>query len=551
MTQLRVRLKLFIVLSAGLLLASTQSYGQHWIYTTVKGDNLWDFSEKHLDRVTRFEQIRKINNIEYPKKMRPGTRLRIPFKWVRSSNSVPAEIQLFSGGNLKLKRAKGNTENLVKFGTKIYLGDELITGNDTSVAVQFADHSILTLHSNSRLHFDHLTAHGTTGMVDSRVRLLSGRMDTRVKSAVGPGSRFEIHTPSAISAVRGTEYRASVNEETKLSRIEVLEGKVKVSAANRDKLLLAGFGTRVAQGKEPEQVVALLSAPELEDIPVPIRSLNAMILWQSIKGAVQYRVELSNNSLFNTLIWEQLSHYNRAALPELDDGSYYLRIRGIDSQGLEGRGTIKKLVQNARPQPPVQLKPDVDAVLRGKAPTLQWTNLTDAKTYRLRIASDEGFEQLLLTRDGLTDTRFDTSELSEPGSYYWQLNSIAADGEVGPESTIRHYEIRPMPEKVQAQLASPDDGKLVATWSQEREGLNYQVQLSKENTFTILEMDVKTDKAQLSFDAVSGQVRYLRVRAIEADGYQGPWGSIQRVDPLPDDTWWWVPALGIFGFLLL
>ncbi len=551
MTQLRIRLKSFIVLFAGLLLASTQSYGQHWIYTTVEGDNLWDFSEKHLDRVTRFEQIRKINNIEQPKKMRPGTRLRIPFKWVRSSNSIPAEIQLFSGSNLELKRAKGNSEKSVKFGTKVYLGDELITGSDTSVAVQFADHSVLTLHSNSRMHFDHLTAHGTTGMVDSRVRLLSGRMDTRVKPAVGPGSRFEIHTPSAISAVRGTEYRTSVNEETKLSRIEVLEGKVKVSAANRDTLLLTGFGTRVEQGKAPEQVVALLSAPELEDIPDPIRTLNVMILWQPIKDAVQYRVELSNNSQFNTLIWEQLSHYNRAALPELDDGSYYLRVRGIDSQGFEGRDTIKKLMQDARPQPPVQLKPDIDAVLRGKAPILQWTNLTDAKSYRLKIASDEGFQQLLLTKDGLTDTRFNTLELSEPGSYYWQLNSIAADGKVGPEGTIRHYEIRPMPEKVQVQLAAPDDGKLVATWPQEREGLNYQVQLSEEDTFSVLEMDVKTNEAQLAFDAISGQARYLRVRAIETDGYQGPWGSIQRVDPLPDDTWWWVPTLGIFGFLLL
>ena len=46
-------------------------------------------------------------------------------------------------------------------------------------------------------------------------------------------------------------------------------------------------------------------------------------------------------------------------------------------------------------------------------------------------------------------------------------------------------------------------------------------------------------------------LRYLRVRIIEPDGYQGPWGAIQKIDPLPDRGWIFVILSGALGFLLL
>lgn len=59
----------------------------------------------------------------------------------------------------------------------------LTSQKKTTVAIQFADTSILTLHKQSRVSFDHLSVHGTTGMVDSHVRLIEGRMDTKVTPA--------------------------------------------------------------------------------------------------------------------------------------------------------------------------------------------------------------------------------------------------------------------------------------------------------------------------------------------------------------------------------
>lgn len=522
---------------------------QDWVYTTVTGDSLWNLSEKHLDTVMRFKQLKKINGIETPKRLQPGTRLRIPMKWIRS-NPVSAQVVEFRG-TVELQRSNGDVAADLQPGTRIHLGDRLKAGPDSSAAVKFADNTIMTLHEDSVIRFDHLSAHGVTGMVDSRMHLLQGRMDTRVTPAVGPGTRFEIQTPSAISAVRGTEYRTSISDENSASNIEVLHGKVAVSGAKKKTLIKAGFGTQVAQGKPPLPARKLLPPPQLEAIPERIRSVNWMVSWAPIAGALNYRIEVADEAQFNTILWQQFSQYYRSALPDFTDGRYFIRVRGVDELGLEGQSAVHSILLDAHPQPPVQLKPDEDFVLRGKAPELQWTASADASRYRLEIAADAQFKQRLLDRDDIDSTRFDTAEFSAIGEYYWRLTSIAEDGELGPVGTERHYEIKPVPDKVVPDMKTADDGKLVATWPAGTRGQTYQVQLAFDDAFSELELDEQTSEAKISFDPVSGQVRYLRVRSIESDGYEGPWGTVQRVDPLPDNTVWLIPILSVLGLLLL
>ncbi|HEC75402.1 MAG TPA: LysM peptidoglycan-binding domain-containing protein, partial [Methylophaga aminisulfidivorans] len=273
----------FIILSVIWLLFSVNAIAQEWIYTVVEGDNLWNLSEKHLDKVTRFEQLRRLNAIENPKHMQPGTRIRVPLEWIRS-NPAAAKIISFTG-TASLQRAKKSLSDIVSVGTMLHLGDQLKTGANSSIAIEFADKSILTLHENSLIHFDHLSAHGVTGMVDSRLNLVQGRMDTKVTPAVGPGSRFEIETPSAISAVRGTVYRASVLKEGTASNIEVLRGKVAVSGGNKQLMVNKGYGTQVSAGSPPLPPRELLPAPTFDAIPNEITQINQRISWSKIDGA--------------------------------------------------------------------------------------------------------------------------------------------------------------------------------------------------------------------------------------------------------------------------
>jgi len=531
------------------LLMPCSAFSKDWVYTVVQGDNLWNFSELHLDSVLRFEKLRTLNNIQNPKRMKPGSKIRVPLKWVKS-NPVPAEVVAISG-TAQLIHPDNKIDQISAAGTLIKLGDRIKTGSESSIAIKFADNSILTLHANSLIQFNHLSAHGVTGMVDSRLHLLEGRIDTRVTPATGPGSRFEIHTPSAISAVRGTEYRAAVAQASHSSNIEVLHGKVAVKGGKKQRLVNAGFGTRVEKGKQPIKPRKLLKAPSLNPFPERIRILNQTLSWKPVKSALRYRTEISDEENFNTIIWQKTSDYPKVGLPDLLDGNYFIRVRGIDNLGLEGRQLVSRFVMDTRPQPPVQLKPSEGKVFRGKTPQLQWTNSAEAARYQLEIANDEDFTQLVVNLDGIDKTHFDTSKLSQTNKYYWRLTSIAPDGEYGPVGSTRSYEVKPMPEKISASMDVSDDGNLSASWRPGSPGQSYQVQMAYDSDFKDMEFDKNTSKPSLSFKPIIGQFRYLRIRGIEADGYQGPWGAVQRIDPTPDKSIWAIPLISIIGILLL
>ena len=540
----------FICLAIIWLLCSSSVYAQDWIYTVVDGDNLWNLSEQHLDKVTRFEQLRKLNNIENPKRLQPGTRIRVPLAWIRS-NPVAAKIISITG-IAEIQRARSSTTEPAKVGSLMQLGDQLSTADDSSVAIEFADKSVLSLHENSLVHFDHLSAHGVTGMVDSRLNLLKGRMDTKVTPAVGPGSRFEIETPSAISAVRGTVYRALVMDNGDKSNIEVLHGKVAVSGANKQLLVNKGYGTQVATGQPPLPPKALLPAPIFEPIPDTITEINWRLAWSEVAGAKAYRVEVATENDFDTLVWEGITEYNRAAFPDLLDGHYAVRVRAIDSLGLEGINQQAMIQLNAQPQPPIALKPVDQQVFREQPPSLQWTAADNAKAYRLEIAADNKFTQLLLNKT-LTDSEFDTASLSALGHYYWRLSSIASDGEVGPVGPARSYQIKPIPEKVEAAVSAEESGQLVASWNVGMGQPNYRVQIANDKAFNDIIIDETIDKAEYAFEPFKGDERYLRVKSIEQDGYEGPWGSTQTIQPLPEEpvNYWPLGLWTIFTIILI
>jgi hypothetical protein len=538
---------LYLLLAFVVLLSSSAAQAQDWIYTTVKGDNLWNLSEQHLDKVTRFEQLRRLNDIENPKLLQPGTQIRVPLAWIRS-NPVAAEIVSLTG-TIQLKRANTSGAESAIIGSALHLGDELRTAANSTVAIQFADQSILTLHENSIVRFDHLSAHGTTGMVDSRLNLLKGRMDTDVTPAVGPGSRFEIQTPSAISAVRGTVYRALVSEQSDASNIEVLEGKVAVSGADQQFMVNQGFGTQVVSGKPPLPPRELLPAPLFEAIPAPITQINSRISWSAVDDASAYRVEIAAHESFKTLLWQSFTERNYVSLPDLPDGDYALRVRAIDAIGLEGLNRTSGIKLNARPQPPLALSPANEQIIRGQAPMLQWTASEDASAYHLEIASDSNFTQLVINST-VDASEFEALSINNTGLYHWRLSSIAADGEQGPPGPARSFEIKPIPNKVDASVAEEENGLLSASWREDSAEQSYQVQIAQDKAFSDILTDEHVHEPSFSFEPFEGEPRYLRVKRIEADGYEGPWGSTQTIAPLPPEpvNYW---PLGIWSFLVI
>lgn len=531
-----------------LLVFSTAPLAQEWVYTVVPGDNLWNFCEKYLHKVGYWKRLQQINRIKNPRRMQPGTRLRVPMDWIKV-NAIQAELAA-THGEVTLIRADGTRITSPTTGDRIGLGDSIETGPGSSAAIRFADQSLMTLHAQSVIRFDHLSAYGDTGMVDSRLHLLKGRSDNRVTPASGPGSRFEIHTPSAISAVRGTEYRLSSNPQDAASTFEVLEGKVKVSGERRSELLPARFGTRVEAGQPPLPPRELLPPPTIESLPDTIRQLNWPVTWQPLAGGVAYRAEIARSEAFVTPLWEQRITSSRVPLPDLPDGEYYFRVRGIDNIDLEGINRVQLFTLDARPQPPVPLAPANQSLFRGTQPVLQWSDSADADSYRLQIARDSDFSELLVDRNGLTTTRFDASALEAIGDYYWRLYSISESGEQGPAGDLRNWKRKPIPMQPETELQIDESG-ITTSWRPGIAGQTYRIQLASDADFQTLLLDESLEEPRWQLQPVTGQMRYFRVRYVEPDGFEGPWGATQRIEPTPDNSWIYTLLVGLLGILLI
>ncbi len=529
------------------VLDSVHARQQEWIYIVTQHDTLWDLSEKYLPSVNYWKKFQKLNGITEPKLMKPGTRLRIPLSWL-SDQAVPAKILAISG-DVRLTPARTNVAQQATAGTSIHLGDRLQTGSTASTSVEFADGSIVNVRQETTVVFDHLSAYSDTGMVDTRLRLTNGRVDVRAQPAVGPGTRFEIHTPAAVSAVRGTQYRTATRDKDRATWVEVLEGKVAATGKAKTRLVPAEYGTKVVQGEPPLPPRPLLKAPVLQPLPEKIERIGWPLIWDTVAGASRYHTEVAAKSDFSLILWERYTDGPRTSLPDLADGNYFVRVRAIDELGIEGLDRLQQFVLNARPQPPAPLDPKDEGAVRKATPKLSWTDSAEATSYRLQLATDAQFNNLLLDQDKLTANSLETRAIPL-GQYNWRLASVSASGEQGPYGPPRSFEIKPVPVQPQATL-SADEDKVVASWQAGAEGQTYQVQIAEDRDFAKLIHEESVTTPQLEIPQVRGQMRYLRVRIVEPDGYLGPWGAVQQIAPLPDYGWVYVILGGLLGFLLL
>lgn len=138
-------------------------------------------------------------------------------------------------------------------------GSRVRTGSMSAVTLVFSDGSTTHLEDNTEVALVTLESSPEGG--DRVVILYQRRGSTRssVQHLTGPNSRFEIQTPAASVAVRGTEFTVAVDEGGR-TRVSVVEGSVDVMAGASSLALEAGYGMMVERGQSPAPVYPLATA---------------------------------------------------------------------------------------------------------------------------------------------------------------------------------------------------------------------------------------------------------------------------------------------------
>jgi hypothetical protein len=491
--------------------------------------------------------VQRANRIADPKRLQPGSTLRIPAALLREQPTVAEVVHAY--GQVSVMRGSTLTPQPLAAGDNVATGDVVRTGAQSSATLRFADGARVLVRPDSELKVERL-AQSRAG-ASTTLRLQNGSADSTVPPAEGAAPRrYEMRTPQTQLGVRGTEFRTAADGTT--TRVEVLDGRVGArrdgagtARAPAESIVAAGFGAvstaDAASGMAAPR--ALPAAPVLAGLAERIERLPLRLPWQA-EAASRVRAQVFSTDALPRLLLDGVFDAAPARWTEdLPDGRYELRVRSIAADGLEGRDARAAFVLDARPEPPFIAAPAADSRTIDESVRLAWTRNAGAARVRLQVADAADFAALRVDRNDL-----DAAELRVAlplGMHHWRVASIAPDGEQGPFSDAQRFtRIAPPPAPPPAQPQADAQGLLLRWPGSAQTGTRWQVQVARDAAFTQALIDTTVTEPQLLVREPAAGDYYLRVKTIDADGFVGPFGETQRIE-VPRSPWWWllVPAM--------
>ncbi len=502
-----------------------------WRYTVRPGDTIIGISKRYLVDAFQWNQIQKHNTVINPRRLKPGQTLRIPLSLLKQK-PVPATLQSFSGNvavvdSAGLKRAPQINE-LLSVGTQIH------TAENSSATIKFADDSLLTVQPNASIQLDTMSMYEGGGMVDTKVRLQQGRAEVLANPNKTPHQRMQIITPSAVAAVRGTQFRVSTESVT--TREETTEGKVALEASGAQVELETGFGSVAETGKPPSAPVQLLAAPSTILLPSLVERLPMRFDLVENAQAKAWQGQIATDKQFNQILLEKRADKPRLVFADLPDGHYVLRVRAEDALGLQGLDALHQFELNARPFSPLLTSPKAKAEVRNAQTELTWTKAEGAKQYRVMLAEDADFKKLI--QETVTESTTITPDKSlVPQAYFWRVASIDAQ-EQGPFSDTQMFTYKPLPNapKVDESSLVFSKDQMSITLPAPAEGLHYELELAQDAARKQVLWQGSTNQVPNKQGSVSmprpnsGKV-YLSMRTVEEDGTAGPYATQELTVP--------------------
>lgn len=507
-----------------------------WLHRVERGDTLIGLRGRVMRADADWRLVQRLNRIADPRRLQPGSTLRIPLGLLLERPAV-AEV-LHVHGEVRVERP-GQAAQALAASTAVGSGDVLVTGPQSSLSLRFADGSSTLIGPDSRVaverHVTLATRPGGAPVADTRLRIEGGSTLNRVPAA-RPASRFEIRTPAANLAVRGTEFRGRFEGRAALA--EVTEGRLGIAGAALD----AGFGARAEAGAAP-LVRPLLPAPARGALPARIERVPLVLPLPApgtLPGAAAWRAQVFAPGEPGRLLLDGRFEGAQAAWPDdLPDGPYELHLRAADADGIEGRTARLSFELKARPEPPFLQAPRAGERVETETVRLVWSRNPAASRYRLQIARDAGFTPPLVLDQELAATEA-VQPLPE-GAYHWRVRSIRGADDAGPFGDGQAFERVPPPPPPAAPAAEPPrtvQGGLMLGWAASAlPGARYQLQVARDAGFTDIVADERLDGTEFLLREPPAGTYHVRVRTIAADGPAGAFGTAQLVE-VPASTWW-------------
>lgn len=526
------------------------------------GDSLWHLSNEVLTGPEAWREVARLNRLPDAGRIRAGQQLQVPLRLLRE-RPVPARLAVVQGAVTLDGRPAAA-------GEPVRTGQSLVTAADSSAVLELADGSRLrvqpgtetTLAQSARVAGRAAGAEtpqpaaadagATDGYFAGSMRLVRGSLEV-LATKLRRAKPLEVQSPTAVIGVRGTEYRVHHGDDLG-TRAEVLEGRVRADPAAAPEAgveLGTHFGTAIASPRATPQAVPLPEAPAL--VPLPPVVERTLVRLELPGETLALRAQVAMDPAFERIVSDQrVAAGSPVRITGLADGEWFLRVRRVQPDGIEGLDSQQRFTLAARPEPPAPFAPRGGGQVGVGRVTFRWAENVEAEHYHLQVARDAAFTDLVADLPELRGASTEV-QLDQPGSYYWRMASVRppqpGQRQRGPWTDPQALKVRAAPPAASAG-ASADGKRLELRWSGQPED-RQQVELSTDPQF----QGPGTVRAELGeplwlLDKPSQPgTYYFRYRSIEADGFVTPYSSTLKLEIERDTRSLWL--LGVPLLFLL
>ncbi len=498
-------------------------------YKIVKGDTMIGLSSRLLKSPADWPKVVRYNRLPNPHYLVPGASLRIPLMLLKDTLAVVAVVHV--EGDVKAASSANTAPSVLALGATLAEGAQVTTGKDGYVTLKLQDGSTVRVQSGTQIQVSRLRSYPDAGILESVLRVVAGRVESLV-AKLGKDSttqpRHSVNTRLAAMGVRGTEFRVTMDAQTNETRGEVLEGVVAANAQGaigEGKRIAAGFGTVVDASSKVADPIALLVAPNVANLPRLLERTVLRFTIPPVTGAKTYRAQIARDREFNSIISEAVFSSAELRFSDVPDGSYYLRVRAIDQLGLEGANATHEFRLKARPEPPLLSAPAAKGKVRSKEVEFKWSENTEAAAYHVQVARDAKFATVVREDQSVRAVQWAADGLPL-GEYFWRVASIRKDGDRGPFSDVSGFTLLAPP-------AIPEppkmDNKIVSFRWPGEPGQTFEFQMSGDPKFEKLLVQQKLQSPEFNMPRPLEGEYFMRFRAIDPDGFVGPYIPPQRI----------------------
>lgn len=392
-------------------------------YKIVRGDTLIGLADKYMLRVSDYRIVQKRNRIADPRKIPVGTIVHLPrtlLKFQPSTarlSSVKGQVTTFDRGNTKAAAS----------GQLLAEGQAVKTSAGSFASLVLEDGSRISVPSNTDLRIVRLRRYILESALDYDFQVDRGSARSKVVPLKSVNDRYQVRTPRAVSAVRGTDFQTRFDDVSNRDFAEVDEGALSVGVANSAELSLPA-GNGLAINTDGKAIIEPLLPPlgiegagRLQNDPVVRFSL------ESRTSLV--RASIAKDAAFEDQVADQIVSGETADFGNLDDGNYFLRVREISANGLEGLPATYAFKRRLN-----SVSGSAGAIDDGWA--FKWSGQGQGTVrYHFQLFKGDTKGPAFVDEAGLAAQQIILSELPD-GDYYWRVGSVQyVDGETNTNWT--------------------------------------------------------------------------------------------------------------------